>query len=522
MADLMRALRNADAAGDTKAAQRIATMIREQQQTESSFGDEALGVVENVGAIASGIVAEPMAGLAGIAQSLNPFADEGAGARAIEATREALSYQPRTDTGQAQQQAIGEVLAPVGEALSSAETTLGEGTLKSTGSPFLASIAHSLPTVALEALGLKGSKQFTKAPGKPSQKEIQAALVESAPEIDALKKASGAIYGEIDKSGVRIKQGQIDSLVNRIDAKTRSKGLDPRVTKQAAGGMEALKEIRGSDQPLTELMTQRNIAQNVASSLEAPEKMLGNIMLDEIDSFIDKLSPSQLSKGDAATGKKVKSASQLWGRAKRAEMINEAITVGGTAASGAENGIRNKFRQILNNKKSSKFLSAREKAAMTDVVEGDFKTNFAKFVGRTGGFDGASTNMLGTLGGSYAGSAILGPVGAFIVPAAGVAAKKIAQKLTTNKAQFASKIAAAGKNADRIAKAYLTSVPKGKRNASDLSDLLLDPKVNLDDLEMIANETFRDALDIAKGKRAINLAVAATSGSLATGRNQEE
>ena len=86
MADLMRALRNADAAGDTKAAQRIATMIREQQQTESSFGDEALGVVENVGAIASGIVAEPMAGLAGIAQSLNPFADEGAGARAIEAT----------------------------------------------------------------------------------------------------------------------------------------------------------------------------------------------------------------------------------------------------------------------------------------------------------------------------------------------------------------------------------------------------------------------------------------------------
>ena len=65
-------------------------------------------------------------------------------------------------------------------------------------------------------------------------------------------------------------------------------------------------------------------------------------------------------------------------------------------------------------------------------------------------------------------------------------------------------------------------MPKGKRNASDLSDLLLDPKVNLDDLEMIANETFRDALDIAKGKRAINLAVAATSGSLATGRNQEE
>ena len=58
-----------------------------------------------------------------------------------------------------------------------------------------------------------------------------------------------------------------------------------------------------------------------------------------------------------STGKKVRSASQLWGRAKRAEMINEAIELGGSAASGAENGIRVKFRQILNNKKKSKFFN---------------------------------------------------------------------------------------------------------------------------------------------------------------------
>ena len=47
-----------------------------------------------------------------------------------------------------------------------------------------------------------------------------------------------------------------------------------------------------------------------------------------------------------------------------------------------------------------------------------------------------------------------------------------------------------------------------------MADLLLDPKVNIDDLEVIANETFKDALDIAKGKRAINLASAATAGTL--------
>ena len=46
--------------------------------------------------------------------------------------------------------------------------------------------------------------------------------------------------------------------------------------------------------------------------------------------------------------------------------------------------------------------------------------------------------------------------------------------------------------------------------------------MNIDDLEMIANETFKDALDIAKGKRAINLAVAATTGSLSGEKEQAQ
>ena len=514
MADLMKALRNAHKAGDTNSAKRIAAMINAQQQPETTLAEDVVGGLETGASIVSGAIAEPLAGIAGVAQSLNPFADEGAGAEAVQATREALTYQPQTEAGQQQQQAVGEALAPIGEAVSGVESALGQGTLDMTGSPFLASIAHSLPTAALEVLGFKGSKAITKAKPKPSKKQVQKSIVESAPEIDALKGAASAVYDEIDSSGVRIKKGPVNSLVNRIEAKTKKSGLDSRVTKQASGALEALKEIKDADQPITELMTQKKIAQNVASSIDPAEKMLGNIMIDEIDGFIDSLSSGQLSKGDAATGKKVRSASQLWGRAKRAEMINEAIELGGSAASGAENGIRVKFRQILNNKKKSKFLTGTEKAAMKDVVDGDFKTNFAKFIGRTGGFEGASTNMLGTLGGSAAGGAIAGPVGAFAVPVAGMAAKSIAQKLTKNKAQFSSKIAAAGKDANRIAKAYLTSVQKKKRNPSDLADLLLDPKVNIDDLEVIANETFKDALDIAKGKRAINLASAATAGTL--------
>ncbi|PHS02428.1 MAG: hypothetical protein COA78_21140 [Blastopirellula sp.] len=515
MADLMTALRNADAAGDTDAANRIAGMIRNQQQPERSLGEQALGVAENVGAVVSGAIAEPLAGIAGVAQTLNPFADEGAGAKAVAATKEALTYQPQTETGIEQQQAIGEALQPVGEAISSAETALGETALDLTGSPFIASIAHSLPTAALEILGFKGSKALTKAPSAPTKKQIQKAVVESAPEIDAIKGAARTIYDEIDQSGVRIKPKSINNLVSTIEAKTRKSGLDPRVTKQAAGALDAIREMRGINQPITELMVQKNIAQKVATSADAGEKMLGNIMIEEIDSFLDSLSQKDLTRGDAATGKKVKAAGKLWGRAKRAEEITGAIKAGGDAASGLENGIRIELNKIIRSKKRSKYFSKPEIDAMRDVVRGDFKTNMAKLVGRFGFSEGRATNMLTSLGGVGLGSAAGGALGAIAIPAVGIAAKSIAQKLTSNKAKFVNSMTRAGTDANRITKAYLTSVPKAKRNPNDLAELLLDPKINLDDLDMIANETFKDALEIAKGKRVINLATAAAAGSTA-------
>ena len=161
--------------------------------------------MENVSSLVSGAVAEPIAGLAGIAQSLNPFADEGAGAEAVQSTREALTFQPRTETGQAQQQAIGETLAPVAEKLGQAEKFLGDETLKLTGSPALASIAHTLPTAALELIGVKGARSAT-AVKAPSSKLIKKTLIESAPDVDKIKNASRAIFNELDSSGVSIRQ----------------------------------------------------------------------------------------------------------------------------------------------------------------------------------------------------------------------------------------------------------------------------------------------------------------------------
>lgn len=148
-----------------------------------SFGDQALGALETAATIGSGIVAEPIAGLAGIAQSANPFADPGAGAEAVKATQEALTFQPKTEAGQAQIQGLGEAFAPIGEALSSVETALGQATLEATGSPELAAIAHTLPTAVLEALGLGAIRKGKSIAGRAPD-QLPADIIEAGESLD--------------------------------------------------------------------------------------------------------------------------------------------------------------------------------------------------------------------------------------------------------------------------------------------------------------------------------------------------
>ena len=425
----------------------------------------------------------------------------------------ALTYQPRTKRGKAVMSDIGEALAPAAGELKEFEKTLGDYTFRNTGSPALAAAAATMPTALMEAIGFKGSKTVTGAPKLPTKGQVKRAIMESAPEVEQLKKTARGVYKEIDESGVTIQSSSVDKLINSIEAKTRKSGLDPRVTQKAAGALEVLKESKGLDQAIGEIDTLRNVAQNVAGSIDNTEKALGNIMISEIDSFLDALKTSDLTKGAASTGRKYKAARKLWGRARRAELIQDAIKAGEGRASGAENGIRIELDKITRNKKLSKYFTESEKALIKDVVKGDFTQNMAKLVGRFGFSEGRATNVLSAMSGVGAGGILGGGVGAFAVPAVGTASRQIAQKLTRNKAKFTQQMVKAGDDANEIVKAYLTAVPKAKRSSSDLADLLADPNIDLTSLKMIANETFKDAVDIAKGKRAINMGVAAVAGA---------
>lgn len=184
------------------------TFLSEQQEPSGFTG---ASVLEPLATIGSSIVAEPLAGVAGIAQAINPFADPGAGARAVEATREALTFQPRTEAGQAGLQAVGETLAPIGEAISTAEQTLGDIGADVAG-PIGGAIGATIPTAIGEALGVFGGRALSRI-GRVKTQKAQ----------DAIKALDDAERGIITDKGLNdvvetIQKGTAEDISAVIDA----------------------------------------------------------------------------------------------------------------------------------------------------------------------------------------------------------------------------------------------------------------------------------------------------------------
>lgn len=480
-----------------------------------AFGRQKIADAETLAALGSGIIAEPIAGLAGIAQAINPFAEEGAGGRAVEAVREALTVQPITEAGQAQVQAVAGALAPVGEVISGAEKFLGDETLELTGSPALAAAAATLPTAIGEVLGValgrgavKGS-QAIKETGK--QKDITKLIVESAPEIDQLQDVSRAVYKEIDDLGVSLQPKAFSGMVNKIRKEVKDQGFDKNLNPKTAAVLKAFDEKIASRVPptLTEVDTMRKIAGGAAKSLEPAEAALGVTIINTMDNFLDQLgstgfkAPKSVNLADIRP--KYKAARDLWGRARRSELIQESFEKAKNQASGFENGVRTQFRSILNNKKKSKFFKPDEITAMQKVVRGGAKENILKLIGKLGFSEGQASGFLGGSIGIGAGAHFLGPVGAVGVPLIGQVAKKLAQKLTVRNAEFADTVVRAGTDARKIAEAYIDNVPKKQRSSAELSQLLTNRTIDLDDLLGSQNIILKEAAEIAKGRRAIDI-----------------
>lgn len=475
--------------------------LRPVSPSEQSIGQDLLGGTEVVGTVLSSAIAEPIAGLSGLVASL--FGGTDTGADTVKLVRDALTFEPRTEAGKAQLKSVGEFVAPVGEKLGQAESFLGEAVLNATGSPALAAIAHSLPTAALEAFGVKGLRG-AKLKGAKLSPKVAEAIQQAAPDLQAIKSATTQAYKDLDNLGIKVKPEVFDRFADGLQSKLSKEGLkinspSEQLFPKSTSALKTIIDEKGLPKTASELETLRKVASGAAKSIDPPDARLGTIIVDEIDNALDKLSNE--------IGGKFKEARGLAQRGFKSQTIQDMIENASHTASGMENGLRIEARKLLKNKKKRRGFTADEIKALKQIEQGTTASNAAKFLGKFGISEGQATSMLGVSIGAGGGGAIgsmFGPagaaVGALTIPALGQIAKKTAQRLTLNSTKFADDLARSGKNAKAVTRAYLKHTPIANRSVSDLTDLFLDQNLNLDDIKALPKSASGTAKLIADAK----------------------
>ena len=162
---------------------------------QPSFLEKALrtlgGVGENVLHAASGAVAQPVAGIAGLGAMANSAlglsnADP---SKVVADTQNALTYDPKTASGQAIQQGIGRVTAPIGNFVGRQMDQYGQNISDATGSPLVGALAKGALGALPQAAGMKLPEA-----GAASIADAGQAAVAAAPRQAAIDAATQAGY----------------------------------------------------------------------------------------------------------------------------------------------------------------------------------------------------------------------------------------------------------------------------------------------------------------------------------------
>lgn len=323
-------------------------------------------------------------------------------------------------------------------------------------------------------------------------------IKEAAPTIDALKTEARGIYRKVDDLGVTVKADELGRLSNSIAESVKQQGFNARIHPKVNAALDEIADQATGDLTISELDVVRRVARAAAKSIEPDEARLGSMMVGKIDDFMDDIPPAAIRQGNSSeVGLLMRQGRHLWGRARRAEMLEDAVEKARNQASGFENGIRTQFRAILNSKKKSKGFTPDELDALKKVVRGAPVENTLRALGKFGFTEGQSSSMLLSSLGVAGGAAVGGGIGAASVPIIGQTSRAIAQRLTRENARLASDLVKSGNNAFEIAKSYARNTPKSQQSVEELTGMLLNANAKVAPARQAKNPLLANAATLA-------------------------
>jgi hypothetical protein len=278
-----------------------------------------------------------------------------------------------------------------------------------TGSP-LAGMAAGIAAGIPFAMGAKGTLQ--------------------APTVQELKGQAGQQYKFAEDVGAVFKKNSYNQFANKIESTLTKEGLDKTLQPRVYAALERIKDTKGGNVSLENMEILRRIGQAAGSSVDASERRLASILVDNLDDFVETAQPGQLSKGSSEAVRALTDARELWKRAKKTEIIDDLVASAELRAeanynqSGIENALRRKLVNLADNPKKLRAFSKEEQELIKSTAKGGSIQNALRLFGKLAPTGAISAGISGG-----AGFAMGGPYGAVGLPLIGGAARKGAEQL---------------------------------------------------------------------------------------------
>lgn len=408
------------------------------------LGAGMVGGAEAALSMATGTAAMPVAGYAGMI----------GGKDTVEKVQNAMTYQPRTEAGKK----ASAIASYPFEKLGQGARWTGEKVQDITGSPLLATVADTT-VQAVPALLSRGRVRRNVDPGANPpgprlgiSEEAQAApaapkagrnpglervpdKAAEAPSLEDLRSEKDAAYKRAENTGVVISRNALTRLKVELVNDLQKEGIDKDLHPKATAAVKRILDSKGQLK-LSEIETLRKIANDAKGSIEKSDARLGARIVDKLDDFEANLSESDVVSGSPEAATAYKEARALNTRVSKAQDIGDLFERAKNKAganfsqSGMENALRQEFKALANNKNRMRRFTPEEKAAIQRVARGAPLENAMRMLGKfapTGGVSGPLGVMLGASGFG-------------VIPAAGMAGRAVATRMTMRNANAAEQL----------------------------------------------------------------------------------
>lgn len=255
-----------------------------------------------------------------------------------------------------------------------------------------------------------------------------------APSLDDLRRTQADAYDAVEANASRLTPQATSDLSARLQQRMQAEQIDPYLHPKTA---RVLARIEQLDQPTVYQVEQarRLVSRDAAGALDPGERRLGQILKDEIDGYLDNLSPAQLQGGPADEAVDALHVGRnATTRIKRDETIADATLRGerraATSGTGGNeiNAIRQNLRAILDNPKKRRGFTPNEQAMMDQIVRGTPAANTARRFGRLAPQSGTLA-LLGGMG-QVAGASAMGNPWLATPMFVGMIAKSLGERMT--------------------------------------------------------------------------------------------